>query len=343
MSANDRWFRPARTVLLTGAGFTKGFGGYLANEMWAVIFRQPEIQGNPALRNRMLEELDYESTYTQVLESAAHSDGDRQAFKAALGRAYQQLHDIICPQDTEHTTACSNACQFLLTRFAGKEHRERGFIFTLNQDLFVEKYYAVGDPLLTIPGLTAPNWFNGQVSSRLTRDSRAQLPDAATVEKVRQRFWTKDSLRFVYVKLHGSFGWQTNHGSDVLVVGHSKSKTIQREPLLEWYFSLFEEVLHQSEVRLVVIGYGFGDAHINEVIADSIRDYGLRLYVVSPEEPARRRTHLVPAAGRGTTAMRGAEIWKGLAGYFCASATDLHGRGTKAPEGKALFVSLGLE
>jgi hypothetical protein len=165
------------------------------------------------------------------------------------------------------------------------------------------------------------------------------------VEKVRQGFWTKDSPRFVYIKLHGSFGWHPSVGSDVLVVGHAKSKTIQREPLLQWYFSLFEEVLHQPEARLVVIGYGFGDPHINEVIADSIRDYGLRLYVVSPEEPAKRRAHLVPAGGRGTTAMRGAEIWKGLAGYFRASATDLHGKGTKAlpPEGKALFASLGLQ
>ena len=31
-------------VLLTGAGFTKTFGGYLASEMWATILNQPEIQ-----------------------------------------------------------------------------------------------------------------------------------------------------------------------------------------------------------------------------------------------------------------------------------------------------------
>jgi hypothetical protein len=30
-------------VLLTGAGFTKTFGGYLASEMWATILNQPEV------------------------------------------------------------------------------------------------------------------------------------------------------------------------------------------------------------------------------------------------------------------------------------------------------------
>jgi hypothetical protein len=46
---------------VTGAGFTQDFGGYLAAEMWAVIFRQPEIRRYPNLRKRMLEGLDYEA------------------------------------------------------------------------------------------------------------------------------------------------------------------------------------------------------------------------------------------------------------------------------------------
>ena len=55
-------------VLLTGAGFTKSFGGYLASEMWAAILNQPEIQNSPALLKRMreLETLDYELLYEEI-------------------------------------------------------------------------------------------------------------------------------------------------------------------------------------------------------------------------------------------------------------------------------------
>jgi len=34
--------------MLTGAGFTETFGGYLATEMWAAIFNQPEDSPLPA-------------------------------------------------------------------------------------------------------------------------------------------------------------------------------------------------------------------------------------------------------------------------------------------------------
>ena len=37
MSSQERWFKAAKNVFLTGAGFTKKFGGYLASEMWALV------------------------------------------------------------------------------------------------------------------------------------------------------------------------------------------------------------------------------------------------------------------------------------------------------------------
>src|SRR6266850_5613726 len=178
--------------------------------MWAVIFRRPEIQRHPKLRKRMLDELDYESVYGQVLESEEHDQVEKRAFVAALRSGYQQLHEIVCRQDTDHIASSSNACQQLLTRFAGQDQQERGFIFTLNQDLFVERYYSCGDPHLTIPGLSARNWFNGRIRSELTPGSRVKLPDDASVEVLSQKFWSKSTDRLVYVKLHGSYGWQTS-------------------------------------------------------------------------------------------------------------------------------------
>jgi hypothetical protein len=55
-------------VLLTGAGLTKNYGGYLASEMWATILNQPEVQDSPELLKGMrdLEHLDYETFYEEI-------------------------------------------------------------------------------------------------------------------------------------------------------------------------------------------------------------------------------------------------------------------------------------
>ena len=73
-----------------------------------------------------------------------------------------------------------------------------------------------------------------------------------------------------YVKLHGSFGWKSSKGTDSYVIGKEKEKHITEEPLLSWYFELFRSALSESNRKLMLIGYGFRDRHINEVIANSV-------------------------------------------------------------------------
>jgi len=77
MTQSNGWFTPAKNILLTGAGFTRDFGGYLASEMWAVIFRQPEIRRYPNLRKQMLERLDYEALYHEVLSSESYTADEK--------------------------------------------------------------------------------------------------------------------------------------------------------------------------------------------------------------------------------------------------------------------------
>lgn len=94
--ANRRWLKPARAILLTGAGFTKSFKGYLAGEMWAVILNQPEIQQNDRLRKRLLREVQYEAVYDDVLTSPDFSKEEKHALSTAVSRAYKQLHLVVC-------------------------------------------------------------------------------------------------------------------------------------------------------------------------------------------------------------------------------------------------------
>ena len=56
-----------------------------------------------------------------------------------------------------------------------------------------------------------------------------------------------------------------------MVIGRGKVGQIHNAPLLKYYFELFRNVLFQPERRLFVIGYGFGDKHINKIIAEAVK------------------------------------------------------------------------
>lgn len=326
MTNPERYFKPTQTVLLTGAGFTHPFGGYLASEMWAAIFNQPEIRQHKKLRCHMLYELNYETVYDEVMASSDYTDEDRWALTQAVGRAYERMDEAIFQQgDSKKRSSASRIFQSFIGLFAGtREGRTRGFFFTLNQDLFVERFYSGRDSLIKIPGLDNQKWFNGRLGSKLEEEDQVLLPEENTVEKVKSSSWAKSSERFAYIKLHGSYGWRAKDGTDRMVIGHAKTEIIKKEPLLRWHLSLFKEVLGEPGRNLVVIGYGFGDEHINNVIADAIRDCRLRLYVVSPKQPRDFREMLSPVNSVvERVPPRGDELWRGLFGYYRGSVTDL--------------------
>ena len=64
-----------------------------------------------------------------------------------------------------------------------------------------------------------------------------------------------------------------------MVIGTGKEEQIAGSALLAWYFGVFERVLNGGGVSLMTIGYGFGDVHINRVIASACRKSGLQLFV----------------------------------------------------------------
>jgi len=64
-------FQSKGLVLLTGAGFTKNFGGFLAIEMWSKVFNHPEIQSSEKLKSLIQNNFNYENIYSDVLNNTA--------------------------------------------------------------------------------------------------------------------------------------------------------------------------------------------------------------------------------------------------------------------------------
>jgi SIR2-like domain len=306
------------TVLLTGAGFTKTFGGYLASEMWATILNQPEVQRSPNLLKRLrdVEGLDYEMLYEEIQSSGTGQQ--RKELNAAIRNALKEMDDNI---RTRKPHSLARACCQFISRIV----LDKGttFIFTLNQDMFFERFYG-NDKNTVIPGLPNHLSYFKEMASEDSSNFSLRLPTADELELTRQSF-KKELVQIAYVKLHGSQGWLSHEGSDMMVIGTQKASIIENEPLLKWYFSLFEEALNRPDTRLLVIGYSFRDKHINERIVEAI-DTGLKLYVISPESPQNFKTHFVgpDVSGELNLVPCGNKLWNALMQYWPTIVTDFY-------------------
>jgi hypothetical protein len=85
-----------------------------------------------------------------------------------------------------------------------------------------------------------------------------------------------------YFKLHGSHNWLASKTSgQLLIMGGNKETDIGESPLLAWYSMKFREAACRSDARLMIIGYSFGDPHINRILFDAAKS-GAKFFIVDP-------------------------------------------------------------
>jgi hypothetical protein len=298
-------------ILLTGAGFTKNFGGPLAKELWSIIFSNPILERAPDVHNLLLQDFDFESVYNDVMgctkltldatEAAPTWESQQQALRTAVNEAYEYIDEKVRSfsfgQVAPHPVNIYLVQDFI-SKFVGTSNRP-GYFFTLNQDLFVERHHYNGlAPIL--PGVQRhSSWFttNGTQSLKAERCVIPDLPGDIGLKD-----WP-----FFYMKLHGSSNWYTDD-QETMVIGRAKHTQIAAHAILAAYFDVFRSVLNCEGRRLLCVGYSFSDEHVNAAIADGVRA-GLRVYVLSPESPE-------SLAARLRKQETGEVIWRGLAGYF---------------------------
>ncbi len=299
----------AKTILFTGAGFTKNFGGLLAREMWSKIFNHKQVQSRPQLKKLLLDDYDYESIYYKVIDGN-FKDDEKNAIAEAIFQAYETLDDIvrqwIFPSNSPYSVNIYGVNK-MIERFAG-DQQQLGFFFTLNQDLFIERHFNTITKTLSYPGVARiPNSHKTINGLPLDNQDYVMLPTKEEVESKLSTQFYKNTLH--YIKLHGSFGWISSDGAKRLVIGKNKKDQIAREPLLSSYFDLFKKVLLIEQRRLFIIGYGFNDDHINKVIADAVTQHKLKFYILSPKD----QSHFIKEIRK---VAHGEEMLNGLSGYF---------------------------
>jgi hypothetical protein len=277
----------SKRVLLTGAGFAKSFGGFLGIEMHQRLYNLSNQRGITLLTNRLLKTEDYEHVLGKTLNDVSPREELWHLVQNAIRSLYQELDEAFLRWGDRRETALRT----FLINFLGN-HNECGFVFTLNQDLLLERWWR-GTPSFCLPGLTRSNGDKVYLSDStmlgnvpFNRDESRQLfylPDKDDWEKMNL---LDECTQFNYIKLHGSMNFVSKiHGKEVVVIGTDKSSQIAREPLLnEGYASLFEKVLCSGMARLLVVGYGFQDEHINRILGKALKHHDLSVFVMDPTQ-----------------------------------------------------------
>ncbi len=264
-------------TLLLGAGFSRNWGGWLADEVFEYLIGYKRI--TPPLRELLMRHKGkggYEAALAELQEM--HSTAvspvpqDLDLFQDALSQMFSDLDTAFESVPFEQSNDRQKLVAAFLTKFDA--------IFTLNQDLLLERHYLNENVSLLSEG----KWSGWTIPGMLQQS-------AANVEPLTNPnlgMWVPDGGFDVatnlqpYYKLHGSSNWFISAMENVMVIGGNKKSAIDRYPILKFYSEQFHEYLTKNTSRLMIIGYGFGDDHINKLIMDAVGASELTIFIVDP-------------------------------------------------------------
>lgn len=266
-------------ILLLGAGFSKNWGGLLATEVFDYLIGHDEVAGDVYLRKLLWDHRTSGGFENALAEVQAAFGTDPGKYAPSLHRLQAAISNVF---------AGMNQAFFQAPRIEFQQHIARMLrtflvrfdaIFTLNQDVLLEHHYF---PHIE---LAEPRRWNGPQLPGLRRIPNSEV----TIDPS----WGKDtwvptgSLQIEQhlqpcFKLHGSSNWKDSEGGSLLVIGGDKSRAIRSHAVLTWYFDHFWKELSARGSRLFIIGYGFRDSHVNNVIVEAVQHCGLQFFVIDP-------------------------------------------------------------
>jgi hypothetical protein len=117
-------------VLLTGAGWSRNWGGQLANEVWSSLIGHQRIRNNGRLRDLLVKESAFEQAMGMT-RAAPYTALDRQDLEQAVLDTFIAIDREICRPDHLPWINMYNV-QKLLFRFWGQPHERNsaGYLFT---------------------------------------------------------------------------------------------------------------------------------------------------------------------------------------------------------------------
>jgi hypothetical protein len=273
-------------ILLLGAGFSRNWGGWLASEAFEYLIGHPKIIGNNALKqllwNKQLKG-GFEEALAQLQDDAnknpaIHKDNLKLLESSILdmfndmNKAFQNIKDENGSNDWD-LQGTTKMVERSFADFLGKFDA----IYTLNQDLLLEYHYIGSSSKGYLPNIII---HGDMILNPYTPTQEWGLSKLTPDNEINQ-FKVPSSSQPIY-KLHGSSNWVNSDGQPLLILGGNKQSAIKQLPILGFYLKQFETDLSLHDTRLMVIGYGFGDLHINYLIESGI-EHGLKMFNINPD------------------------------------------------------------
>jgi len=266
-------------VLLLGAGFSRNWGGWVASEAFEYLLGSPHLDGSLRLllwkhRNnggfeRTLADL--QGAFAQ--QNNATTEQPIRKFEKAVAAMFDDMDEAFgLMNDFDFKNPSSD-------RQVGTFLRRFDAIFTLNQDLLMERKYLNDD----VAGKSAGKWDGWQIPG--TREGsdvtdyygNAKPPTRSPADAAD---FTVDARKQPYFKLHGSSNWVDGADRRLLIMGGNKVASISGHSLLSWYHQKFADYLSEPDTKLMVIGYGFGDEHINQALYKAAEAASFKMFVI---------------------------------------------------------------
>jgi hypothetical protein len=269
-------------ILLTGAGFSRNWGGWLANEVFESLIGEVDEHLRHLLWQSKRRAGGFEDTLAELEHQVRLSGNERVKkqlvdLQTAIVGVFNAMNEAL--KRTQFERHPGSDIAYLVRTFLARFDA----IFTLNQDVLLEHHYLDDNISLAhsrkwsgwqLPG-TKPFGPPPLVHDPVMVRTAMRMPDEGN-------FREEPRLQ-PYYKLHGSTNWTGggSAGGRLLIMGGNKAVEIGQYPLLNWYHRQFQEHLLGAS-RLMIIGYSFSDAHINRVIIEAAKERNIGVFIVDP-------------------------------------------------------------
>jgi hypothetical protein len=269
-----------KKYLLLGAGFSRNWHGLLATEVFDHLIGAPEVVADPYLRGVLFKHRgnSFEQALVQVQtdyrRDSAQYGKPLEGFQAAIARIFDRMNRSY-GQNTMGIEF-QNDRRMLLRTFLV----EFDAIFTLNQDLLLELHYLQHVLLAS----DSRRWDGPQIPgmTRVPSEEQALGQHWAVGKLVPSSMYEFHPRLQPLIKLHGSSNWKEASGGPLMIIGGEKLRAIGSNNILARYFEYFSNSLCGEPSQLCVIGYGFRDSHINDVLLEAVNRQGMKFFLIDP-------------------------------------------------------------
>ena len=269
-----------KKYLLLGAGFSRNWHGLLATEVFDHLLSAPEVEADPYLRGVLFKHR--ASGFEQALSEV---QADYRRDTALYGKALAGIQIAIARVFDRMNRSYEK--NLMGIEFQNDRHLLlRTFlvafdaIFTLNQDVLLELHYLQHVPLAGEPRRWDGPQIPGMIGVRSEEQPLGQHWAAGTL--VPSNTYEFHSRSQPLIKLHGSSNWRESGGGPLMILGAEKLRVIGSSNILARYFEYFSNCLCGEPSRVCVIGYGFRDTHINDVLLDAVNKQGMKFFLIDP-------------------------------------------------------------